>query len=465
MLAASETTNVRTLGALAVMVSALLISACANPLSAEARSESSTDQFCETVLEGDAQLERTFASEPTDEQVKDLNQLYREVRDLLPTDAPPEIDEFLAIQMEMSDNGVAGLFERPDGYTDALAEEHSTIFDDYIADTCDPDASNASAPSTPTDGSTEGSTTVESIGSATLLPDGPTGNYEEVTVDIGKVHTTADPVGFLTGGPEEPSEQEHLLVEVGLASQIDESNQFQAQDFKLQLPDGTVVAATSLLDSNGKSAPPSLKGKDSASTIAVFETDSAITSLSNLSVGIDREDHVPLYLPLEGNAESSYPISLEAGQSAQIAGKHPVDICDTLFATKVKSADVQLETFADVSAGVTGRADREKRFVAITLEMKNVTEVEEDTASRRQSCGSYSGQLIKTNIRLLVDDKPTSNQTASFRWPTIAIDSAEDIELVYEIPLETAEVTLIGHKDDDVIASWNLTLPQVAGEA
>ena len=30
------------------------------------------------------------------------------------------------------------------------------------------------------------------------------------------------------------------------------------------------------------------------------------------------------------------------------------DICDTLFATKVKSPDVKPETFADVSAGVTG---------------------------------------------------------------------------------------------------------------
>ncbi len=444
---------------------AIIASGCGNSLSADASSSSSTEEFCKYAVEdwptyGDGGM--------TEDGLEELNEKAKEIRERTPADAPPEVAEYIDTFIEFTGGDLEKLASLVEEESLTELERQEEIFTEYIDSTCNEDGTVIEPASGDSDRSDDASPTgetrpVQATEPATIVTDGPAGNYEAVTIDIGEINTTNDPVGFVKGEPQNPTEQAHLVAAIDLESGIDSANRFQAGDFKLRLSDGTVIAATSVLDNSGDVTSPSLQGKDSTSLVAVFETDTLIQDVTGVSVGIERDGDVPLYLPLDGEAGSTYPLVLESGQTAQIAGEHVTGKCDTLFDAKVASAEVQLETFADVTE--TGRVSGQTRFVAVTLEMTNVTDVQEDTASERQTCGFYSGQLVKTNIRLLVDDKPQSNKTAAFRWPSIDIGSAENIELLYEVPIDTEEITLIGHEDDDVIASWELNAPPVLGEA
>ncbi len=457
---------------LALLVGCTLFAAsCGDSVAAEAESAGAGDQFCAAAADTEDIMADIDVSDPDKDDLEKINKKFKEVRELLPEEASDENQEFLLEQEDLTDGNGIEFYTLEDRDKIRNNSRMARDFGNFIDSYCDgksakeSDSEDSDKKSDTTDASNSATSEKEStpVQASSFSTDGPSGNYENVTVTVAQVAaTTAEPVSYLTDAPEEPTDNNYVLVKLDLEATTDDTNSFSAQDFKLELSDGTSVAGESLLDDNGQLGKLSLRGRDSTQGYVVFQTNSFLTSVSDVAIIVSRNEDVPLKLPFEGVVEATYPLTLEDGQTGQMVGKPAVNICDTLFNTTVKDATIRLETFADVTN--EGRAGRNTRFVDIMLETENITNATEGSVSQQQSCNSYSGILVDTNIRLLADGKPLSNETASFRWPNIKVGSAEDINLVYEIPLETKEITLVGHEDDDILATWKLTLAAVAGE-
>ena len=330
--------------------------------------------------------------------------------EVVPKGAPRELSRFLEAIAEMT--SLSKVWENPE--TGGIKQEYLDDFQRLTAVTLG-DAAKVSArfaseecAGTPAVGASTLGGLVETGGGRTsgptgtsattqarpaevvaLAQDGPSGTYERVTVDVGKVTAKTGP------GPAS------VLVDVELTATTAATNVFSAADFRLVGPGGAIAAA-SLVDGAEEPSSLQLRGRDSVRATVVFPTPALVRSLSGYALRVERDDRVPAVIPLTGKAAAAYPVAFAAGTTGAFSAPL-TPTCNDDFKTTVRSAGADLE--ADLGTPNKDvdvkRAARGRRWVTVVLQVTNAT------APRQSStggvCDAFSGNYAGVELRLQAD--------------------------------------------------------------
>lgn len=417
--------------------------------------------------------------ELSDETLAAMGRDSQAIVEIIPADAPAEVSTYFAALPEMIE--LSRVWENPE--TGGIKEEY---VDDFIrlldATTGDPAAATESyARSTCQDpsggglgrllpgggeGSLLGSTGGGSSPSAApapvvvqeLLGDGPSGMYEQVTLDIGAVTaTTADPATALGADPV-PGGGSSLLVEIDATTEASAGNQFNADHFRLTDPSGATTTARSIIDGNGGEAPLQLRGRDTTRGIVVFATDALVSDLRGHTVSVDRDDRVPTLLPFGPPVATPYPVGLEGGATGALEVR--AGPCVDTYETAVTSAAADLDADLGDSSGIV-RSPRGQRWIRVVLDVTNVTV--QGPSSNDSVCHAFSGNYAGVELRLEADGRaeaPANERS----FDQIEPGTTGERVHVFAVPADARELTLVG-PGGEPLGRWRVDLPAAPGEA
>lgn len=388
--------------------------------------------------------------------------------EVLPKGAPRELPEFLKAIAEMT--SLSRIWENPE--TGGIKEEYLDDFQRLTAVTLG-DAAKVAArfaseecsglpavagstlgslvqPSggqTPGPTGTSATTTARPAEEVVLAQDGPSGTYERVTVNVGRVTATTDP------GPAS------VLVEVELTATTAATNVFSAADFRLGGPGGAIAADT-LVDGGEEPSSLQLRGRDSVRATVVFPTPALVRSLSGYDLRVDRDDRVPAVIPLTGKGAAPYPVALPAGATG--AFRAPLTpACDDDYKTAVGSVGADLD--ADLGSPKKDvdvkRAARGRRWITVVLQVTNVTA---PSQSPTGGCDASSGNYAGVELRLQADGRALAPANPP-SFEGIRRGSTADRTHVFEVDVAARSFVLVG-PNGEVLGRWTTDLPAAPGE-
>lgn len=293
-----------------------------------------------------------------------------------------------------------------------------------------------------------------------VLDDGPAGVYEFVTVDVATVTATdAEPASTFSADPLATTSNS-LLVELDLTAAQSTPNQFSADDFRLVDPAGATVAAQSVIDRTGDSAPLALRGRDSARGTVVFPTASLVKDLRGYALRIERDDRVPTVLALSGPVAKPYPMALASGAKGAFGAPLPRSCVDR-YETSVTSAGADLDADVGSPSGVkVKRAARGQRWVRVVLQVSNATVLGQSNDDR--VCSSFSGNYAAVELRLAADGRLGAPvNPPSFEQITPGT-TGERVH-VFAVDAKAKALVLTGPMGE-ALARWTVELPAAPGE-
>lgn len=293
-----------------------------------------------------------------------------------------------------------------------------------------------------------------------LLDDGPSGVYERVKVDVGKV-TATDAAATTVSRPDPPATTtSSLLVDVDLTATTSATNVFSADDFRLERLDGAPIAGQKLVDKGAEPSSLQLRGRDSARATVVFPTDSLVRDLRGYALRVDRDERVPAVLPLTGPVAAPYPQALEAGAAGAFASTL-TPTCTDRYQTTVRSAGADLDGDLASFGGVK-RAKRGQRWVTVVLQVTNVTPTPPGRSSTAMVCDAFSGAYSTVEVRLQADGRSVAPANPK-SFEQIKLGSSGERTHVFEVDATARSLTLTGPAGE-VLGRWPVTLPAAPGE-
>ena len=285
-----------------------------------------------------------------------------------------------------------------------------------------------------------------------LLPGGPAGSYERVTVEVGKVTATNAEPKAAGGANPTATGTNSLLVDVELEATTSIANVFRPTDFRLAGPSGTPIVASALLETGGEGSTVRLAGRDAAKRTVVFPTPELVRDLRGYALRIERDDRVPAVLPFGGAPNTAYPVTLAAGATGAFTVALTA-VCTDQYRTTVRSAGADLD--ADLGrTRDTGRAKRGRRWFTVVLQVTNVTPA--------GACQAFSGNAGVVEMRLQADGQavePVNERS----FDRVAVGATGDRVYVFEVSAGARSLVLLGHTGE-VLGRWAAELPPAPGE-
>ena len=262
---------------------------------------------------------------------------------------------------------------------------------------------------------------------------------------------------YLDGQEVKVGQRNLLIVEVFAEALTEDDNVFDFRDFRLLGPDGRAIETVSMhqLDS-ASPAELRLAPRTGEGGRLLFYTPDLITDLSGYTLVLSRDSHLPGYLPFDGALPEPYPIALEVGATGTaIAPTTSADCFDT-WETEVTAASLELEggEFARVT-----RTPTETRLLIVEMAVFNATFVDDDVF-----CEIATGQLLYVNFRLSIDGRPIGPKYNAVSDSKVNAQTTGTRTISFEIPVDAGEVTLLGPRDEDIIAVWTLEPPLMPGQ-
>lgn len=397
--------------------------------------------------------------------------------EVIPDDAPDDVTVYFVALAEMTmladvwENEVGGI---KDEYIDDFQRLLGVVAGDPAASTAQysreqcPDpggflttffgAEGASMAAPTGDESPPETATGEPAEVRTVLDDGPAGTYEHVTFDIATVTATnADPAITSAGDPI-ASDSAFLLVEIDATTDASAANQFNPDDFRLEDPSGTAVAAREFTDASGNATSVQLRGRDSMGGVLVFPTDSFVSDLDGYTFSIDRDDRVPTVLSMTDPNASPYPIELEAGATGALEVQ-ATPACVDNYETSVTAVASDLDADLGDSSGVV-RSTRGQRWIRVVLGVTNVT-VQGDS-SNDAVCQAFSGNFAAVELRLDADGRATAAANSPL-FTSVEPGTVAERVLVFPVPAAARALVLVGPAGEE-LGRWTVDLPSVPGE-
>ncbi len=448
------------------------------------------EEFCSVTAEtfdGVASIENG-ESDWVDELPKDIERM----RQLAPDDAPDSFDEFGAAYASIVDGLAAASADPSD--TEVRTEVLES-FDDllevdidgltvWLTDRCGEDLGTAWAQATdigndtgagtvslgsdPVDPSAPGTVASNSTTSTTsttttttvpvvtteLLGDlRPTGTYLATRYQVDEVvATNADLLSYVDEDPFAGGVP--LMIATVFAETDDYSSTLSFRDFKLTDPAGRTRSATGMFDERGElQSSIGLDTRDSAFVGVWFEVDSLPSTLDGWVLAVDGGG-VPASMALDAVVEAPYPIELDMGPSVDVTQPSQLGNCGLeTYRAEVTAAAVRLE--AD-NGFVFRRAAPGRRYVNGSINMTNVGPVTDTACDDGAAVFSY-------DFSLLVDGRSIASSHGVERFAYLEPGGVRTRGFTFEIPSEASELQLVG-MNDEVIATWDVALPEVAGE-
>lgn len=292
----------------------------------------------------------------------------------------------------------------------------------------------------------------------TVLTDGPSGAYEQVTFDIATVAASnADPAEASLDTPADAGASV-LLVQIDAATDLSAPNQFSADDFRLTDPSGSTVTALSIIDRSGASVAFQLRGRDSARGIVVFPTDALVGDVSGYTVRIERDDRVPTLLPFGGPVATPYPVALEAGATGAFEASLTA-ACTDSYETSVSAADADLDADLGDPQGIE-RSARGQRWLRVALDVTNVSV--QGPSTNDGVCHAFSGNFAGVELRLEADGRSTAPASEK-SFDQIEPGSTAERALIFEVAADARELVLVGPAGE-ALGRWSVDLPAAPGE-
>ena len=471
---------------LLALVGVLVLGACAGGDNEEgvATARGVNPTFCRAFTDLIASSKETAGKSLADGAVaKRLERDARAVLEVVPDDAPGEVTTLLNALAEMAE--LSRVWQNPatggikQEYVDDFQRLTGVLLGDepkaagrFVAERCPgmtipgdgPLKGLGGAGGAPGPGGASPASSAARPATVTvLLGDGPAGVYERVKVDVGRV-TATDAAPTTASAPNPPATGTNsILVDVDLTATTSAENLFSAADFRLERPDGAPISAQTLVDKGAEPSSLQLRGRDSVRATVAFSTDSLVRDLRGYALRVERDERVPLVLPLTGPVPAPpYPAALEAGATGAFASKLTAT-CTDRYQTTVQSAGADLDGDLESLGGAYGgvkRAKRGRRWVTVVVEVRNVTPA--GRSSTEQVCDAFSGMYATVEVRLQADGRAVAPANpASFQQ--IKPGSSGERAHVFEVDATARSLTFTG-PSGEVLGRWSVNLPAAPGE-
>ncbi len=451
---------------------------------ASAASEGVARSFCPAVADLDAATATTPAGEA---RPPDADAEVRAVIELLPPTSPLEVRAFFADAETYltADTATAEFVEA----TDSLAVLDTSTVRTFLDQTCPgvellvggaldgllqttvaapattqpaPATSATSAADEPTSETSSPTDTTGSVQEVVLLDrESATGlevSYESTTISIdGALATNGALSSYVDSYQNDPPNV--LILDVFMTSEAERQQFFALADLLLIGPDGRGVPPIGFYSPAGEEIfGIQIEGRASLTTRIPFPVEGLLENLDGYSLAIDRDQRVPQHLQLDGIIPTGYPIPLEISDEVfAVVVPTSTDGCDDTWNMTLTSAQVVLEGGEDEPVD---RSARGTRLVHVEIDAVNAT----DPDPEGFLCDITTGQLFGVNFRLVVDGRPIAPKFAPLDFNNVDLGTAGVRRVTFEVPTDSTELTLLGHDDDDVLATWTVEMPTIPGE-